>query len=358
MDKAATDFLFRLLETPSPSGFETEIQQVVKKRASRFADEVEIDVHGNLIAVVNPSGKLRVMLAGHCDQIGMMVTHIDDKGYIYFGPIGGLDPTVIPGSRVSIHTRRGLVVGVIGNKPIHLLPESERGKRLELRHLWIDIGAKNGDEAKARVRIGDPITYQLGASRLGKTAITSPGCDDRVGTFVVMEALRLFSEKRQAKKSQVALFAVSTVQEELGLRGARTASYGIDPAAGIAVDVAHASDNPGAEAKEIGTVKLGAGPTIARGANINPVLEKLLVDTAERLKIAYQPLGMPLASGTDANVMQVNRKGVAAALVGIPNRYMHTQVEVVDLRDLELAVRLVGETALAMTPNMNFVPRR
>ncbi len=357
MDKQAQEFLTQLLETPSPSGFEEPLQRVVKRYVNRFADSVDVDIHGNCIAVFNPQGKVKVMLAGHCDQIGMMVTHIDDHGYISFSAIGGLDPSVIPGSRVSIHSREGVVEGVIGNKPVHLLSGEERGKRIELKKLWIDIGAESGREARLQVSIGDPVTYALGVQKLGKTVITSPGCDDRVGVFVVMEALRWVSKLVKKKKQfPVALYAASTVQEEIGLRGAKTASYRIDPLVGIAVDVTHASDNPGCEAREIGTVKLGLGPTIARGANINPILEALLVSTAKKKKIAYQPLGVSNASGTDANVMQVNRQGVATALIGIPNRYMHTQVELVDTRDLEAAAKLIAYTILEITPRKSFIP--
>ncbi len=357
MNKDSLDFLFELLETPSPSGFEQKIQKVVKKRVSRFADSIEVDVHGNLTAALNPTASPRIMLAGHCDQIGMMVTHIDDSGFVYFNQIGGLDPAVLPGCEVTIHSREGDVSGVIGHKPVHLLSPEERGKKVELKRLWIDIGAKNGEEARKQVFVGDPATYRLGALRLGKTMIAAAGCDDRVGLFVAMEAFRIVASKSRGKnKISTGLFAVSTVQEEIGLRGAKTSAFGIDPLVGIAIDVTHASDNPGADAKEIGTVKLGKGPTIARGPNINPVLEDLLVQTAKKSRIGYQPLSAPGATGTDANVMQLSRAGVATALIGIPNRYMHTPVEMVDLRDLEAAAKLIAETVMRIRPRMSFVP--
>jgi tetrahedral aminopeptidase len=357
MDKESREFLYRLLETPSPSGFESEIQKVVKKRVNKYADIIEKDVHGNLMACANPKGKIPVMLAGHCDQIGMMVTHIDDQGYIYFSQIGGLDPTVIPGSKITIHTEKGPLAAVIGNKPVHLLSTTERGQKLELKKMWIDIGAKNAKEAQSKVNVGDPITYELGALQLGEKVIASPGCDDRVGVFVVMEVLRLFSKKLKIKRNiPVALYAVSTVQEEVGLRGARTSSYGIDPVAGIAVDVTHTSDHPGVSAKEIGTVKLGHGPTIARGPNINHELGNMLIRTAKKKKIPFQPLGVSHITGTDANPIQVNKKGVAAALIGIPNRYMHTQVELIHTNDIENAIKLILETVMDITARTNFVP--
>jgi len=357
MQKDSYQFLEQLLMTPSPSGFEQSIQGVVKARVSGIADEISVDVHGNLIAAINPNAPLRVMLAGHCDQIGMMVTHIDSSGYLYVSQIGGIDPTVVPGSPVTIHTDKGPIDGVIGYTPVHLVPSGDRGKKVELKKLWVDIGAKDGKEAEKIIRIGDPITYALGVRRLGDNCIASPGCDDRVGVWVIMEALAQVAKEIKTKKNfPVALFAVSTVQEEIGLRGARTSCFGVDPQVGIAVDVTHASDNPGAEAKEIGTVKLGEGPTIARGANINPVLGRMLMDTAQKKKIKHQLLASPGATGTDANAIQISKSGVAAALIGIPNRYMHTQVEVVDLRDLEAAAKLIAQTVLQMKATSSFIP--
>lgn len=356
MQKDSFEFLTRMLETPSPSGFETKLQQVVKKRVAPFADEVKVDVHGNLIAVVNPGAKVRVMLAGHCDQIGFMVTYIDDNGFLCFRPIGGIDPAVVPGSMVQVLTRSGVVPGVIGWKPVHLVPQPERGKPLEIKRMWIDIGAKNGDAARKLVSVGDPVVYEPTVTRLGENTVAAPGCDDRVGVFVVMEALRLFKQLIKRTKSPVSLYAVSTVQEELGKRGAQTSCFGVDPLVGIAVDVTHASDNPGAEAKEVGVAKLGSGPVLFRGPNINPVLEELLFTTAKKKKIPCQQVAAPGITGTDAGSMQISRSGVAAALVSIPNRYMHTPVEIIDLRDLTLAAKLVAEAVMRINSRMTFIP--
>lgn len=358
MQKESFEFLKQLLETPSPSGFERDLQRIIKKRMTHYVHDIQGDVHGNLMTVFNPSGKIKVMLAGHCDQIGMMCTHIDEKGFLYFNQIGGIDPSVLPGREVIIHTREKKIIGVIGHKPVHLLSNEERGKKVDIFKMWIDIGASNAKEASKLVGIGDPITFKLGVSRLGEHFISSPACDDKVGVFVVMETMRILASKVKGsarKRFPLAVYGVSTVQEELGLRGARTSCFGIDPQIGIAVDVTHASDNPGAEAKRIGNVKLGQGPTIARGANINSVLEDLLVSTAKRKKLKYQSLSAPAATGTDANAMQISRAGVATALIGIPNRYMHTPVEIVDLRDLETASKLIAETLLKITSRMNFV---
>jgi len=353
------DFLEDLLLTPSPSGFEQPLQRVVRKRMSKFADEMASDLHGNLICCFNPTGKIKVMLAGHCDQIGMMVTHIDDQGYIWINAIGGIDPLVCPGSVVTILTETQKVAGIIGAKSLHLTPGGERGKPLEMKQLWVDIGAKNGAEVKKIVKVGDPIVYNLAVTKLAGERLASPAMDDKVGVFVVMEAMRLVAKSvgRKKKSFPVALYSVSTVQEEVGLRGARTASFGIDPMVGIAVDVTHASDAPTIDAKQIGTIKMGAGPVIFRGSNINPVIERMLTATAKKKKIPFQPCGAPNATGTDANAIQVSRAGVAAALVSIPNRYMHTQVELVDLKDLENAAKLIAETILSIRSTSNFIPK-
>jgi endoglucanase len=353
MRKQSYDFLKSMLETPSVSGFEQPVARLIHRQMKRVADSVETDVHGNTIVALNPEGSPRVMLAGHYDQIGLMVRHINDDGFIYFSAVGGIDPTVLPGSVVTIQTNKGAVPGVIGRKPIHLMKPEERGQgKVELTDLWIDIGAKNKAEARRLVSVADPITYRLGVEQLSNDLITSPGMDDKVGCFVVMEALRLAA----TKKLKCALYAVATVQEELGLRGARTSCFGIDPSVGIAVDVTHATDNPGADKRVAGDIAIGSGAVIERGANINPVLGKLLIDTAKRKKIRYQLSAAPVATGTDANVMQISRSGVAAALLSIPNRYMHTQVEVVGLRDIEACAKLLAETVARIGQRTKFTP--
>jgi len=351
--KESYDFLKALQETPSPSGFEQPVQRIVRKRMKPFAGSIETDVHGNVIVGLNPKGSPRVMLAGHCDQIGLMVNYIDDNGYIFVLPIGGIDPTVLPGSRVVVHTKHGPIDAVIGRKPVHVLKPEERGVKLELRELWVDIGAKNKKETEQVVSIGDPITFRLEMVHLGNDLVTSPAFDNKCGTFVVMEALRLCSIKR----IKCALFAVSTVQEEVGLRGARTSCYGVDPQVGIAVDVTHATDYPDIDKRINGDIKIGGGPVISTGANINPPLESLLVKTAKARRISFQMEAAPGGTGTDANAIQLSRSGVATALVSIPNRYMHTPVEVVSLSDLEAAARLIAETVASINGRTNFIPQ-
>lgn len=352
MRKESFEFLKAIQETPSPSGFEQPVQRIIRKRMKKFADRIETDVHGNVIVALNPKGSPRVMLAGHCDQIGLMVNYIDDRGFIFFTPIGGIDPSVLPGSRVTVHTKHGPVEGVIGRKPIHVLKPEERGAKVEIRELWVDIGAKDKKETEQVTDIGDPITFRLEMIHLGTDLVTSPAFDNKAGTFIVMEALRLCS----TKKLSCALFAVSTVQEEIGLRGATTSSFGIDPQVGIAVDVTHATDYPDIDKRANGDIKMGAGPTISRGANINPKLESMLIKVAKAKRIPVQIEAAPRGTPTDANPMQLTRAGVATALLGIPNRYMHTQVEIVNLPDLEATAKLIAETVCKINRKTSFIP--
>ncbi len=351
MQKESLGFLKELMETISPSGFEEEAMKVWKKRTARHADSVSSDVHGNSIAVLNAKGKPRVMFAGHADEIGYMVKYIDDKGYLYFDTIGGVDLHLVPGERVWIKTGQGRVLGVIGRKPIHLLEVEERKKVAKLDKLWIDIGAADGKQAAKVVSIGDPAVPAVGFQVLRGDKVVARGFDDKAGAFVVSEALRLLSRKPRA-----AVFGVATVQEELGLRGATTSAFGIDPQVGIAVDVTFATDCPDMDKKRVGDIKVGGGPVISRGANVNHKVFELLVKTAKREKIPYQIEAAPRATGTDANVIQLTRAGVAAGLVSVPNRYMHTPVELVSLEDLDNTAKLLAAFVLGLTPNTKFEP--
>ncbi len=355
MLRESLDFLVQILETPSPSGFEQPVQRIVRHRMKSVADDIRCDVHGNTIVAINPKGSPRVMLAGHCDQIGFMVRYITDDGFIHFAQIGGIDASVVPGLRLVVHSAKGPVDGVVGRKAVHLMKQEERGSgKIELTDLWLDIGAKNRKDAEKRVSLGDPISYKLGVIRLGNDLMASPGMDDKTGTFVVMEALRLLKASGRCK---AAVFAVSTVQEEIGLRGARTSCFGIDPQVGIAVDVTHTADYPGGDKKITGDLSVGKGPVVSIGPNINPILSDLLMTTARKKRIPFQREGEPSATGTDANAIQITRAGVAAGLVSVPNRYMHTPVEVVSTVDLENAARLIAETVSQITPKTDFIPR-
>jgi endoglucanase len=354
METAALKFFKNILETPSASGYESPLQQIVRDYVADFADDVKTDLHGNVIVAKNPDAKFRVMLAGHCDQIGLIVSHIDDEGYLYVQPIGGWDVEVLLGQRMTVWTSTGPRMGVIARKPIHLLTEDERKQVPKFKDLWLDIGAADKKEAAKLVRIGDSVTLQLGYYEVLNKLAVSPAMDDKTGCWVVIEALRRACKGR--KKLKCGVFAVSTVQEEIGLRGARTAAYGIDPQIGIAVDVTHATDCPTIEKKEEGDIRLGKGPVIHRGPNMNPKVVERLIDAADANKIGYQLAASGKATGTDANAIQINRAGVAAGLVSIPNRYMHSPVEMVSLDDLDNAADLLARFVEGIDPTMDFTP--
>ena len=349
------DFLKKLVEAPSPSGYEAPAVRIYRQYVELYADEVTVDVMGNASAIL--SGKQpgpRVMLSGHCDEIGFMVQYIDDQGFLYFSRIGGIDLHLVPGHRVKIITQKGPILGVIGKKPIHLMKEEERKKVTEIDELYIDIGAKDKKEVEAQVRIGDPIIIDVGLERLKNDFICSRALDDKVGSFVIAETLRLVKE--EGKPFNGLLISVATVQEEIGIRGATTSTYQHKPDIGIAVDVGIATDQPGIDKKKVGDLSMGKGAIIARGANINPVVFDLLIKTAQEEKISYQVEGIPRSTGTDANVMQLSRGGVASALVSVPCRYMHTPVEVVSLQDLENAARLLSLFIQNISADTSFIP--
>lgn len=348
------DFLHQLLRTPSPSGYEQPVQRLVRERMKEHADLIETDLHGNVIVALNPTAERKVMLAGHCDQIALMVRHISAEGFLYVSAIGGIDVGVLHGTRVTVHTAKGPIAGVIGRKPLHHQSSEERDRQKnDIEKIWIDIGAKNKREAERKVTLGDTATFHLDVIELGNNLFSAPGLDDKVGLFVALETVRACV----GKKLSVGLYAVSTVQEELGLRGATTSTYAIDPEVGIAIDVIHASDNPGNENTRAVPCKLGAGPTISRGPNTNPVVEGLLHDAARRTKTPCQisPIARPL--GNDANSIQIARGGVAAAGIGIPNRYMHTQAEVCSYKDIEGAIKILASFVCNISAKSDFRPR-
>lgn len=352
MEDASLSFLKDLLETPSPSGYEKPVQDVVRAWARNYADEVRTDRHGNVIAVLHPGGQPRVMLAGHCDQIGLMVQHIDDHGFLYVQPVGGWDMQILLGQALTVWTRSGPLNGVVARRAPHLLTPEERNKVPQFTDVWVDVGASDRKDAESVVTPGDPVTVALGYRDLRNGLAFSPAMDDKVGVWTVMEALRLLKNR----PLQASVYCVSTVQEEIGLRGATTSTYGIHPTVGIAVDVCHAADTPGNDKKQLGDTRLGGGPAIFRGANINPHVFQRLEEAARAREIPVQVRGAPRATGTDANVMQLSRDGVATGLVGIPNRYMHSPVEVVCLDDLDRAARLLAEFCASVTPQMDWTP--
>jgi putative aminopeptidase FrvX len=350
MRDASYEFLKRLLSTPGPSGNEGAAARVWREEAGGFA-EVRGDRMGNSFATLNAGGSPRVMLSGHIDEIGLMVTHIDEEGLLRFIGVGGWDSQVLVGQRVRLQTRDGEVMGVVGKKAIHLMEPEERKKVSEIKSLWIDIGAKDGDEAKGMVRVGDVGVMDQDLLELPNGRIASRSLDNRMGAFVVLEALRLLSEEEVSAE----VVAVASVQEEIGLYGARGAAYGLDPDAAIAVDVTHATDTPGVSKSENGDHALGSGPVIKRATNLSPVVSEGLIAAAEEADIAYTLEADSRSTGTDADAIQFTRAGVATGLVSVPNRYMHSPNEVVDLGDLETCARLIYAYVQELDENTDFI---
>jgi endoglucanase len=352
MDSTSHDFLRELLNTPSPSGYEEPVQKLVREYVQDFADEVRTDSHGNVITVMNPAAPMRVMFAGHADQIGLIVQYIDDEGFLYVRNIGGWDPQVLLGQRMSVWSDSGPHLGIIARKPIHLLTDEERKRVVELKDLWIDIGASSREEADELVRVGDAVTVELGYHALRNGLACAPAMDNKTGLWVVLEAMRRLS----GESLNCALYSVSTVQEEIGLRGATTSAFGVDPHVAVAVDVTHATDCPTIDKKREGDIRLGAGPVIYRGPNMNPRVVTRLFEAAKRADLAAQIGAMNRASPTDANALQLNRTGVATGLVSTPNRYMHSPVEMISLDDLDQGATLLAEFVRGLTPDADFTP--
>ncbi len=354
MKKEQLAFLKALVAAPTPSGYEMPGQKVVRDYMGKWADKVTTDVHGNVYGVLNPKGKIKVQLAGHCDEIGLMIMHIDDKGFLYFSAVGGVNVPLLQGESVVVHTAKGDVYGVIGVKPIHLMDEKERaGSAGKINTLWIDIGAKDKKDAEKVVKLGDVATINKGWVPLRNDVISCRGFDDRIGAFVVADVLRAL---KGGKLGDVAVYAVSTVQEEIGLRGGKTSSDFLKPDIGIAVDVGFATDAPNMDPKMVGEAALGGGPIIHRGANFNHKLFAMIEAAAKKGKIPTQLQPIPRGSGTDANAMQMACNMTAAALISIPNRYMHSPVECIHLGDVENAVALIAAVIKNLPARLDLVP--
>jgi putative aminopeptidase FrvX len=351
MRKASYGFLKRLLGTPGPSGNEGAAARVWREEAKKFA-EVRGDRMGNSFAMLNAGGSPRVMLSGHIDEIGLMITHIDEGGLLRFTGVGGWDPQVLVGQRVRIQTKDGEILGVIGKKAVHLMESEERKKVSQIKNLWIDIGAKDNDEAKGMVRVGDVGVLDQDLLELPNGRIASRSLDNRMGAFLVLEALRLLSEEDNLDAEVV---AVASVQEEIGLYGARGAAFGLDPDAAIAVDVTHATDTPGVSKNEHGDRSIGSGPVIARASNLSPIVSDGLIAAAEEAGIAYTLEADSRSTGTDADAIQFARAGIATGLVSCPNRYMHSPNEIVDLEDLENCARLISAYVKTLDASADFV---
>jgi endoglucanase len=357
MHESSVTFLRQLLDTPGPSGFETAPARLWRAEAERFAHRVDVDVAGNSAATVGSGGAPRVMLAGHIDEIGVMITHVDDEGFLYVDGIGGWDPEVLVGQRLRFLTRRGDIVGVVGKKPIHLMKPDEKDKAVKMIDLWVDVGVASRAEAEARgIRVGDPGVVDTRLVELGNGLIASRSVDNRIGAFVVLEALRRLAE---GDRPAAEVTAVATTQEEIGYSGggARVSAFKLDPQVAIVVDVTFATDAPGIDKKQVGERKIGSGPVLARGSAIHPLVFERLAETAEAEGIPYSIQASPKFTSTDADAIYLSGHGVATGVISVPNRYMHSPNEVVSMADLDATVRLIAAFCRGLDADTSFVPR-
>ena len=344
------ELLDALLGAAAPSGYEARASSVWREAASFAAPGA--DGLGSSFARIGDEGAAPVLAVfGHIDEIGLAITHVDEKGFLYFSPIGGWDPQVLVGQRIEVQGRNGPVIGVIGrDKPIHVLREEQKKQAVELRSLHIDIGAADRDGALELVAIGDPAVIAAAPVAIADGRLVSRSMDNRLGAYVAFEALRRCNERGDLRGQMV---AVAAVQEEIGLHGALTSAYSLEPHLAIAVDVTHATDTPGMEEKELGSHPLGSGPVISRGSTLSPRVFELLRETAEGLGIDHTIEASGRATHTDADAVQVSRSGVPTGLVSVPLRYMHSPVEMVDLGDLEATVELVAAFAESLEPGVD-----
>jgi endoglucanase len=347
------DLLRKLLTAAGPSGYETAPAAVFAEAGRAFTDDVEIDVMGSAVARVPGTSEGAPFLAvvGHIDEIGLIVTHIDDNGFLRFIGVGGWDPQILVGQRVELVTRDGTVAGVVGRKPIHLLREDDRKKVAELRDLHIDIGARDADEARGVVRIGDVAVIAGEPRELRNERVISRSMDNRLGAFIALEAARLVAEAGGAPGD---VAAVGVVQEEITFGGARTSTFRLQPDVAIVVDVTHETGAPGVEVNEIGKHEFGSGPVIERGSVLNPAVYELLEQAAEREGIAFTVQASARSTGTDADAIHLSRAGVPTGGVSVVLRYMHSPVEMVELGDVHACARLIAAFAQSLSAETSF----
>lgn len=340
----APEFLVDLLNARSPTGHEYEAQAVVDRYVEGEVDTYRRDTMGNRFATVNPDGDPSVLFAGHIDELGLIVTYINEQGFVYFDTLGGHDKSMISGRRVSILTKEGEVKGVTGKRAIHLMDAEDRKKVPETHEIWIDIGVSSREEAAKLVRIGDPAVYDQSFELIRGSVGVARAFDDKAGAYAVLEAVRRLTKGKLAARAT----AAATTQEEIGTRGAMTAAYSEKPDFAIAVDVGHATDSPDCDHRKYGSFKQGGGPIVCRGPNINPIVYDRIIACAKKNKIPYQLEADSRPTGTDARAIQVAGPGVATGLISIPLRYMHTPSEMVDLNDIEHTVQLLEAFARSL----------
>ena len=352
MRSQSLQFLQTLVNTPSPVGHEVRGQRVWLDYAKQFSDETFSDAYGNCVAVFNKGGSPRLMLSAHADEIAMAVNYIDEAGFVYVRKMGGVDAAITKAQRVVIHTRSGPVKGVVGNVAPHLLKEAADPKPPKIHDLFIDLGVASRKDARKLVAIGDPITLADEFDLLRNDLAVARAFDNRIGTFAVAETLRLLKESKTKLNAEVC--AVSNVQEEVGLLGARQIAYSLKPGIALVVDVTHATDYPGINKPQHGDVRIGKGPSITHGGCNHPAVVTRIETVAKARKIPLQHEAMSSTSGTDTDAIFWTRGDIASALISLPNRYMHSPVEVVSLKDLEMIPQLLAAFAASLKRGEEF----
>jgi putative aminopeptidase FrvX len=346
------ELLQQLLTASGPSGHETDPARVWREGCLQFTPDVHADKVGSSWArVAGTAGGPTLAVVGHIDEIGVHISHIDDEGYLRFGEVGGWDAIVLVGQRIRIMTRAGVVTGVIGRKPIHLMKDDDRKKVPELKDLHIDIGAQDGAQATEMVRIGDVAVIDVQPVEMPNDRLVSRALDNRIGCFVAAEAARLVAGTGGAPGDVVAL---AVAQEETSFAGSRTSTFALEPDLAIAVDVTFATDQPGIELGPITKHPLGSGPVIARGTTLHPRVSELLYETAEAEQMSFTVESAGRGTGTDADAIHISRSGVPTGLVSVPIRYMHSPVELVSLDDIASAAQLIAAFARRLEPGMTF----
>ncbi|MGI8824669.1 MAG: M42 family peptidase [Chloroflexota bacterium] len=352
MDEDQFNFFKGLVETTGPSGYEAEAQSLWRSRLEGVVDSMETDSLGNCMATLNNSGKPSVLLDAHIDEIGFIVRYIDDDGFVYFAAIGGFDPSTLPGNRVRIVGRRGPVLGVVGRKAVHLMEADDRKKAPDIKDLWIDVGARGREEAESLLAVGDAGGRANGLERMHGDFVTANSLDDRAGSYVIAEVMRAVANGGLRACVQ----AGSSTQEEIGLRGARVTAYHSNADIGIAVDVTSTADIPHGSKTDIGDLRVGAGPILARGPNTNPRVFERLVNAASSEGAPFQVEADATGTGTNQNVMYIARSGMATGLLSIPTRYLHSSSEVLCLADVDATVAVLSRFLRDLDETVDLTP--
>lgn len=340
MTNEQKQFLVNLVNTPAPSGFEEPVQKIWKEEVEKFCPDISKDVHGNLTAVLNGGKERSIMIVGHSDEVGLIINYINDDGFIFVRPIGGIDPTILASHRAKILTKKGPVPAAIGRTSLHLLTAAQRDKKLEMHDVWLDIGAKNRKDAEKYVSIGDPVVFGGDYEEMTNGTAISRCWDNRIGVYIVAETLRKLSKVKNLKNT---VYGVSSVQEETGVWGAGNPAYNFKPNAAIAIDVIPTSDQPEIPKERFGVTKLGLGPVITRGVRTNNTLSDELIEASKRKKMKIQIDVDYGHTGTDADPISQSRGGVAIGVVSVATRYLHSSVETLSLNDIDMTVDLLTE---------------